>query len=211
MELRSLIQTDSDVLLTIGSDSGEEKFVVSPGRFRKLAQSYGIEEVTEPIPVSEAMYDAIAEAAQITGAVREGARFLAASPKSRRELIEKLRERGYSRTRSEEAADFLIRKGYLNENKEALAIARSVLRRNRYGKNRIQQYLYGRGFNSEAIRGALNDISPVEWRQALMWVLDRKYTPFPDTLVQRQKAFAALARLGYSAEEVNKALRMRPE
>ncbi len=208
MFLIGLVISDSDVFVTIGNGEGEsEEFVLSPNRWKKLAAAYGIGEVEEPIPVEARLYDDIADAAGVTRAVRDGAKILAAGPKSRRELIHKLCDRGSGREHAEEAADFLIKKGYLNETAQAEALARSMLRRNRYGKLRIRAYLGSHGYTAAAVNRALGEIAPPEWREALTELIRRKYTPWPAEPNEQRKAYAALARLGYTAEDVKGVLR----
>ncbi|MBR4961995.1 MAG: regulatory protein RecX [Clostridia bacterium] len=203
MFLLGLVISDSDVFVTIGNGEGDsEEFVLSPNRWKKLASAYRIGDVEEPVPVDARFYDEVSHAAGATRAVRDGAKLLSAGPKSRRELIHKLCDRGASRECAEEAADFLTRKGYLNEAGQAEALARSLLRRNRYGKLRIRAYLGSHGYTAAAVNTALGEISPPEWREALGEVIRRKYTPWPTEPNERRKAYAALARLGYTTEEV---------
>jgi len=208
MFLIGLVISDSDVFVTIGNGNGEsEEFAVSPNRWKKLASAYGIGETEEPVPVDARFYDDVSHAAGATRAVRDGAKILSAGPKSRRELIHKLCDRGASRDCAEEAADFLAKRGYLNEEKQAEALARSLLRRNRYGKLRIRAYLGSHGYTAAAVNEALGEISPVEWREALTELIRRKYDPWPADPNERRKAYAALARLGYTAEEVHTVVR----
>lgn len=208
MFLIGLVISDSDVFVTIGNGGGDsEEFVLSPNRWKKLVSAYGIGDVEEPVPVDARFYDEVSHAAGATRAVRDGAKILSAGPKSRRELIHKLCDRGASRECAEEAADFLTRKGYLNEAGQAEALARSLLRRNRYGKLRIRAYLGSHGYAAAAVNMALGEISPPEWREALTELIRRKYTPWPSEPNDQRKAYAALARLGYTAEEVRALIR----
>lgn len=203
MFLIGLLISDSDVFVTIGNGGGEsEEFVLSPNRWKKLASAYGIGEVEDPVPVDARFYDAVSYAAGATRAVRDGAKILSAGPKSRRELIHKLCDRGASRECAEEAADFLAKRGYLNEKEQAETLARSLLRRNRYGKLRIRAYLGSHGYTAAAVNEALSEISPADWRDALTELIRRKYTPWPADPDGQRRAYAALARLGYTAQEV---------
>ncbi|MBQ8401946.1 MAG: regulatory protein RecX [Clostridia bacterium] len=207
MFLLGLVISDRDVFVTIGNDDGREEFVVSPNRWKKLAAAFGIGEVEEPLPVNAGFYDAVSDAAGATRALRDGAKVLSGGPKSRRELIHKLCDRGSTRAHAEEAADYLEKRGYLNEREQAETLARSLLRRNRYGKLRIRAYLGSHGYGAAAVNEALSNISPVDWREGCMTLIERKYTPWPADMDGQKKAYAALARLGYTAEEVKTALK----
>lgn len=209
MYLSSLLIEDTNVYVTIGNDpdetDGTEDFILSPNRWKKIASAFGIGEVCGPIPVDADLYDAIVEAAGITKAVRDGAKVLSGGAKSRRELIHKLCDRGATRAHAEAAADFLTKRGYLNETDQAETLARSLLRRNHYGKNRIRAYLCSHGYPAAAVNRALDKIAPADWREGCMTLLQRKYTPWPADPNEQRKAYAAMARLGYTAEEVRTA------
>ncbi len=211
MYLLRCIQSDTDVFLSIGTDTASEDFTLSPNRFKKLAAAHGITETDSPLPVTEAFYDDVVRGAEATKAVRLGARILSAGPKSRRELVDKLASQGIGRTAAGEAADFLVKRGYLNEKEQALSLARSQLRRNRYGKMRIRAYLASHGYPANAVGSALGEISPVEWREALNTLMERKFSPWPTDYDGQKKAYASLARLGYTTEEVRTMLRIRQE
>jgi len=211
MYLQNVLQTEHDVFLTVGSESGREEFVLSPNRWKKLAAEFGLAEVTEPIPVNALLYDRICQAAQTTRAVREGAKILSVSPKSRRELIHKLCDRGCTRSAAEEAAEFLRKRGYLDEESQAETLARSLLRRNRYGKLRIRAYLNSHGYDAYAVNRALSSIGPEEWLAGLKEVIARKYTPWPAEPNAVKKAYGAILRLGYTAEEIRQVRNMNEE
>ena len=208
MFLIGIVISDSDVFVTIGNGAGDsEEFVLSPNRWKKLAAVYGIGDVDdrlgeEPIPVEPRFYDDLSHGAGVTRAIRDGARILSAGPKSRRELIHKLCDRGSDRDCAEEAADFLTKRGYLDETRQAEALARSLLRRNRYGKLRIRAYLGSHGYSAAAVNDALSEIPPQAWREALAEVIRRKYTPWPTDPADVRKAYAALHRLGYTADDI---------
>ncbi len=216
MYLLRCILSDTDVHLSLGDhdhykDGQCEDFLLSPNRWKKLAAAYGIAETEEPIPITEDFYDAVCAAAEATKAVRMGAKILSGGPKSRRELVDRLASQGIGRRAAGEAADFLAKRGYLDETKQATALALSQLRRNRYGKMRIRAYLASHGYPSDAVNAALASISPVEWREALDALIERRFTPWAEDYDGQQKAYAALARLGYTAEEVKTVLKIRHE
>lgn len=202
MFLLSLVIEESNVYVTVGSEDDRENFILSPNRWKKIATAFGIGEVDEPIPVTPELYDAIADGAGITKAVRDGAKILSGGAKSRRELIHKLCDRGSSREHAEAAADFLVRRGYLNEKDQAETLARSLLRRNHYGKNRIRAYLCSHGYPAGAVNEALSRISPDDWYEGCAILLSRKFTPWPTEPNEQRKAYAAMSRLGYSPEKI---------
>lgn len=216
MFLLSLLIEETNVYVTVGNDDAHEDFILSPNRWKRIASTYGIGEVDigdviEPIPVTPGLYDAIVEEAGITKAVRDGAKVLSGSAKSRRELIHTLCDRGATRDHAEAAADFLTKRGYLNETEQAETLARSILRRNHYGKNRIRAYLCSHGYGAAAVNQALSGISPDAWQEGCAILLQRKFTPWPVDQNEQRKAYAAMGRWGYTPEEVRAVRRLETE
>ena len=74
---------------------------------------------------------------------------------------------------------------------------------------RIRAYLGSHGYAAAAVNAALGNISPKDWREGCITLLERKYTPWPTDADGQKKAYAALGRMGYTADEVKTALRCR--
>lgn len=202
MFLLSLVIEEANVYVTVGTEEDREDFILSPNRWKKIASAFGVGEVDEPIPVIPDLYDAIVDGAGVTKAVRDGAKVLSGGAKSRRELIHKLCDRGSSREHAEIAADFLAKRGYLNERDQAETLARTILRRNHYGKSRIRGYLCSHGYPASAVNDALDRISPDDWHEGCATLLKRKYTPWPTDQNEQKKAYAAMGRWGYTPEDI---------
>ncbi|MBQ7921601.1 MAG: regulatory protein RecX [Clostridia bacterium] len=208
----AVLISETDVFVTIAGEGGTEEKCLSPNRWKRLIRQMGWQ--TPPIvpfPITAEFYDRLTYESDVTAAIRCAARIQSQSPKSKRELIRKLREKGFKSEPAEEAAAFLVQKGYLKEWDQAYAFAENAITRKRYGKRRISASLLAHGYESETIRDVLAQIPDDLTEEALRVILKRKYTPFPTDAKERQKAFAALMRLGFTGGEIQSAIRETQE
>ena len=208
----SILISETDVFVTIAGESGTEEKCLSPNRWKRLTRQMGWPTPPNaPFPITMEFYDRLTHESLVTTAIRYAARLQSLAPKSKRELIRKLREKGIKTQVAEEAAEFLVQKGYLNEYKQAYAFAENAITRKRYGKRRVSAALMSHGYENETIREVLAEI-PEEWvEEALRVLLQRKYTPFPTDQKDRQKAYASLMRLGFTGGEIQNAIQNAKE
>ena len=219
MIIRSVLESPSAVTVAVAPDEGEgeELFVLSPGEWKRLNRSLGYDPaaglvLSAPQPADEAVYDALRAAHARTAAVRDAGKLLAFSDRSRAALIRRLRERGHSREAALYAADFLEKKGLLDDGEACRRYALSAVRAKHAGPRRIAAYLVSRGFSPEDAREAAESVDPGDYREALLWqirkkcpaLLDAKSEPDADAL---GKAMAALMRQGFGADEIRALLR----
>lgn len=207
--IKDLSETSGSVCVTVGNENGEESFILSLGEWKRISKKteYAPRELCE---VSPELYDLISEGAKRTAALRSGAAVLSMGDKSKRELIKKLVMRGTKREYAEYAADFLEKKGYLNEADQAERAARSLVRGKHYGKRRVASYLASHGYPPEAVSAAVCSVDDEEYRLALSYNIKKKFMFIlgPECSAdQRKKAVAALMRLGFSYDEIKNSLK----
>ncbi len=138
---------------------------------------------------------------------------LARRAHARRELVRKLRRKGFEAAEVEEVLDALTAAGLVDDAATSEALARSRTRRG-VGRNRIAFELRSRGLGRDEIEGALAKIPEDDERAALRGALDRKSRTLPDGLtpaVRSKKLFDHLVRRGFSAAAVLEALRKKGE
>ncbi len=128
---------------------------------------------------------------------------LATRDHSEKELLQKLRQKGFA-AGAEEALEKLKSYGYLDDSRFALRFAQELQRVKHYGKKRIEQELFRKGVSREIVSDTLEQISFDE--DALTALIERKYLRQLDTEQGVQKTIAALQRLGYSFSEIRAAL-----
>lgn len=206
MYIQSITETKGIVSVTVcGGCDAFETFAVSAGRLRRLGVP-----LSEGMPVDEVLYSQIEHAAEVTKAVQTAAQLLSSSDKSARTLKRRLCEKGISPDAAEDAVEFMVRKGYLNEVRQASAYAHSAVRSKMHGKRRITRDLYGKGYDQSAIRQAVDEISEEEYAAALQKYLDKtlakSYNVDRD---QIRRIAAACERLGHSPSDAIRYIKER--
>lgn len=128
---------------------------------------------------------------------------LALRDHSEKELLQKLRQKGFA-DGAEEATEKLKSYGYLDDSRFALRFAQELQRVKHYGKKRIEQELYRKGVSRDVVSDTLAQLSFDE--DALTALIERRYLRQLDTEKGVQKTVAALQRMGYSFGEIRDAL-----
>lgn len=128
---------------------------------------------------------------------------LALRDHSEKELLQKLRQKGFA-DGAEEAIEKLKSYGYLDDSRFALRFAQELQRVKHYGKKRIEQELFRKGVSRDTVSDTLEQLSFDE--DALTALIERKYLRQLDTEKGVQKTVAVLQRMGYSFGEIRDAL-----
>ena len=128
---------------------------------------------------------------------------LAMRDHSEKELLQKLRQKGFA-DGAEEAVEKLKGYGYLDDSRFALRFAQELQRVKHYGKKRIEQELFRKGVSRAVVSDTLEQLEFDE--DALVQLIERKYLRQLDTEKGVQKTVAALQRMGYSFGEIRDAL-----
>jgi len=182
------------VVLCGGNDGECETFNISSGRFRRIASP-----LAEGLLVDEQIYSEIEHASTVTNAVHTAAQILSVSDKSAVMLMRKLCEKGIDRDCAEEAVEFMVRKGYLNEARQAAVYAESAVRNKLYGKRRISKELYAKGYSKEVIRQTEEELSDEKCSEAMRKYIDRSVRRLAVLDADKMKKIASAAeRLGHS-------------
>lgn len=130
---------------------------------------------------------------------------LSYSGHSRRGLVRKLCDKGFSKDIAEDAADMAVSQGLLNEEREASHKASYYLRHKKWGKRRISAELSAKGYDKSAVQTALDSLDEDEFFENLVSLVESK--PIPADRNGRQKYVASLCRLGYTTGEVISAIK----
>ncbi len=135
-------------------------------------------------------------------AVDAAARLLARREHARRELGQKLQQRGFSAGIVEEALDELIRRRWLDEVRYAASIARHRAAQGR-GPRWVAAELAAQGIEGEACHDALNQ-EELDWEEACQRALQRLPARDPEPRL-RQKLYQR----GFDPEQISSALGAR--
>ncbi len=129
---------------------------------------------------------------------------------SRRELEQKLcREKGRYQAENREAAQAAAQRmeqlGYINDAAYARRLAEQFVRVKLYPVRRVADELVRRGIDRETAREAASETAADETELALAFLAKKRYT-VPVSTQELQRIAGALARYGYSADTVRRAL-----
>lgn len=124
-------------------------------------------------------------------------------PMSRRELTDKLREKGEAEEDIEEAADYLESLGFLDDGQYAGMVARHYAKKG-YGPGRARQELYRRGVPKELWDGALAELP--EDSGAIDELIDRRLRGAEPDKRELKRLTDMLLRRGFSWGEIKSAL-----
>ena len=121
---------------------------------------------------------------------------------SRRELVNKLREKGEDDAVAEYCAEWLESRGFIDDASYSCAIVRHYAAKG-YGEGRIRQELNRRGISKDLWDDALKELSAYDGRLDKLIASKLKD---PSDKDQIRKLSASLYRRGYSWEDIRSAL-----
>ena len=128
---------------------------------------------------------------------------------SRKELIDKLVQKGEDRDQAEQAADWLVQIGQINEEEYAGAIVRHYGAKG-YGRKRIEQELWRRGVEKEAWDQAFTEM-PEDTDETIDRFIESKLRGEIPDRKEEKRVTDALMRRGYSWDEIRSAMRRHVE
>ena len=149
------------------------------------------------------------ELAELTGKVNsrrafnKAAELLSMRDHSAKELLTKLRQKGFSEG-AEQAVEKLKEYGYVDDRRFAQSYANELQRVKKYGKRRIESELFKKGIDRETIFEVTEELELDN--SELVSIIERKYLRYLDSEKGVQKTVNALLRLGYSFGEIKEAL-----
>ncbi len=138
----------------------------------------------------------------LEGAIKTAISLLAYKENTKKELLEKLIDRGYSKEDAAQAVCFTVQKRYLNEERYFMRFVQSSAENKHFGKRRIIQDARRKGFADETIKKCGSDaVRQVDFDDECYKTLCR-YNRCP-----KEKIVPTLLRRGYTSRNVRYALR----
>lgn len=193
------------VEITCNDGSGESKTVLFKPSFW-LEEDLSVGDV-----IDEERLSSLRGTAELCCAVARAESLLASSDYSRRRLIVRLLHYKHPQAVCEAAADYMVDHGFINEEEQTRRITRFYCQRKHWGKKRIAAELMGRGYERKTIFAALGTVSDEEYFNSLMKLISERY-PEPTTdRHENDLRIAAISRMGYSADEIIRALNLSKE
>jgi regulatory protein len=133
---------------------------------------------------------------------------LGRSPKSEKEIRDKLTEKGYEK----ETIDNIIHKlkinKYIDDENYSELFIRDKINISKYGKRKIQERLYQKGIDKEIIQDKLKDISNEDEIQRAMELAEKKLRTLTkeEPLKRKMKIYNYLLNKGFEYETIKKAV-----
>ena len=171
-----------------------------------MLSSLGLPSVLKaPILIERERCEEILRSMKLYSAIRKGLDLLGYAKNTAKGLKEKLKTRGYSSELAEEAVLYLLEKGYIRENEDAVLFAETLANKKAYGKKRIQKEMFHKGFSAEVIREALENDELDFTEACLKRIRAMGGKEIFETPEVRNKAVASLLRYGFSYEDIREA------
>lgn len=161
-----------------------------------------------PVPgeLDEATLSHLRHEDALCAALDKALRSLAFGAGSRAGLIRKLCAKGVSATVAGEAADELIRRGYVEERESAVRDAERGMEK-LWGDKRILADLRAKGYGEDALREAHARVLREDGAARCRRLIEKRYAAMLTRGESPQRLITALMRYGYTTAQIRHALR----
>lgn len=191
--------------LTLKKGKADKVHIMLDGEYKMTVDSafVALHNIRDKSEISESELSLLEDAVNSRRAFNKAAELLSRRDHSEKELLQKLRQKGYS-AGAEEAAEKLREYGYLDDSRFALSYARELQRLKHFGKRRIEQELMKKGIERSLIAETVEQLEFSE--EELVALIERKYQKNLESEKGVQKTVNALLRAGYSYSQIKDAL-----
>ena len=153
--------------------------------------------------ISDEELVALSEAVSFRRAFLKACDLLSYRDHSSRELLVKLRQKGYG-DGAEQAVEKLMEEGYVDDERFARAYAAELVRVKHFGRRRIVTELLKKGIDPSLARDIADETEVDE--DEILVALKRKYGRCLDTEKGVRRAVNGLAAMGYGYSEIKQAI-----
>ncbi len=195
-DLKEQVKDDTRVNVYIN-----EKYVFS---ISKLDVAFYHLKVGEEI--SKKTYDEIFENVVLAKAKMTAMSYLSYKDRSKKEVIRKLKEKGYTKEVTKQTLKFLISYGYINDLEFSKKFVKQRVMSKGYGKFKVVRELREKGISDEIIEMVTENIGESEEEKALLLAQKKARSLDLNEYKDKQKLFAYLHRRGYSFEIIKRVL-----
>lgn len=153
-------------------------------------------------------YEALVFADACTRATLKAADFLAYGDNTEKQLYEKLCRKGFPKEACAAAVGFCVEKRYIDEEDQLRRFMEMLCTRKKYGLRRIKQEIYQKGFSDRAVKAVFSDMAQTldfdSAARSRVKKLGADAFSAPD---KKKRATASLLRLGFSYNEIQRAVK----
>ncbi|MBO4309076.1 MAG: regulatory protein RecX [Clostridia bacterium] len=186
------------VVIENGAARDVRKFVILTEQYCSLKPTKG--------PITEEQFEALESASRLCGALRSGQSALSYGSASVLHLTRKIMRHGYTKEEATAAAERLRDVGLINEDDDLSREVEKCLRK-LWGSRRIRSHLWSKGFARETLEALPSLLAEVDFPANCASLIRKQYGSVPADPQARRKLCAALARYGYSPEEIREGMR----
>lgn len=201
---------EAELKIKISDNSNFENYEINKITvYSKMLFEYGNIGINSlPYTLTREQYDSIVYDGTIYEAVKKAMELLSFGDNTAATLIHKLRLRGFDKYICEDAVEYLVKGGYIDETAFLSRVVKKLCEVKLYGRMRIKSELAKKGFSKEIIKENLEELlSEVDFEENAYRMLlkkcnidrlsDRKY---------RDSLYAAMYRYGYSPSETKEGI-----
>ncbi len=156
--------------------------------------------------ITPEFFDEIERMSNLTEAVCKGLASLGYADCSKKALIKKLRQKGFSGDIASEAAEYVAERGYIHESEGAIREAQRQIELLR-GRNRIYACLREKGYDSDAKNAVEDYLDDVDFEELCVEALMQKCRELPNDRGGLEKLYNFLCRMGYTSSEIKNAFK----
>lgn len=193
MIVTSIVEQKKDISRVNISIDGKYVFAIS-----KLDVAfYNLKEGEE---LSKKKYDEILENVVLAKAKLTAFNYLGYKDRTKREIIRRLKEKGFTKDVTKQTLEFLIKYGYINDLEFSKKFVKQRVVSKGYGKYKVVRELKEKGVSEDIIEIVTEDIEPLEIEAALKLSIKKARNLNLEEYKDKQKLYAYLQRRGYSYE-----------
>ena len=160
-----------------------------------------------PFPLDEVRFEELIDLSKVTSAINKGLDLLNFSICSKKGIKDKLVMKGFDKQTAEKASEYLDENGFINEKSQAESYVMDMAQKKLYGKNRIKNELFKKGYRQDIINEIL-DNSELDFEEICRTRIETtmRKEDFSDKK-SASKNVNALMRYGFTFSEIKNALR----
>ncbi|WP_455089910.1 regulatory protein RecX [Peptoanaerobacter stomatis] len=141
-------------------------------------------------------------------AKQQALRILSSSSKTRKELINRLRQKKFTQDAVDYAMNFVDKYEFINEEDMAEKLVSGVYKHKKYSKKKIQNELRQKGIDYEVINELVSDIDDEEEYENAMHFAQKKYKSISvkDNETIKRRLISALSYRGFNYDIIRKVI-----
>lgn len=174
-------------------------------------EQYARFDIKEGDKIGDAHFLKIREEMIFDNARRQAFTILSYGENNKKNLIQKLRQKGFNYEVCENIALYMEHRGYIDEKKQIGLLCDTYLYK-KFGKLKIKNELITKGYMREDVDEYVSkNLASVNFAENCAYIIENKYMPLPRDSQELAKMMGALMRYGYTIGDIKEAVKMVSE